>query len=78
MSVSNFISIFAALNDQHRQALIADKPSVKLVKSGDGYTLYNARSDGVKEIKFTPGVEFDEVLAGNKVSILDVNSFELK
>ncbi|XP_026314242.1 fatty acid-binding protein 1-like [Hyposmocoma kahamanoa] len=57
------------VNEQYKQALIADKPIYKLVKSGDGYTLYTTKSDNsTQEEHFVPGVEYDEVVGGNNVS----------
>ncbi|XP_026314239.1 fatty acid-binding protein 2-like [Hyposmocoma kahamanoa] len=59
-------AVYAGIADeQYRQALIADKPTYKLVKSGDGYTLYTTKSDKSNhEEHFVPGVEYDEVVGG--------------
>ncbi|XP_026333332.1 fatty acid-binding protein 1-like [Hyposmocoma kahamanoa] len=52
-------------DEQYRQGLIADKPTIKLIKSGDGYTWCCTKSDkSTHEERFVPGVEYDEVIGG--------------
>lgn len=66
----HFYCIFIDVNEQYKQALIADKPTVKIVKSGDGYTLYTTKPDkSTQEEHFKSGVEYEEVVGGNNVSI---------
>lgn len=62
---------FIEVNEQYTQALITDKPTIKIVKSGDGYTWCTTKSDKTtQEEYFVPGVEYDEVLGSNNVSTL--------
>lgn len=61
---------FTGFNDDYKQALIAHKPTVKLIKSGDGYTLCSTKPDKTtQEDHFVPGVEFDEIVGPKTVSI---------
>ncbi|KAF9411675.1 hypothetical protein HW555_009592 [Spodoptera exigua] len=44
-------------------------PDQKLVQDGDSYTYITNGPDGVKEIKFKSGVEFDDVIGADKIPI---------
>ncbi|XP_022831663.1 fatty acid-binding protein 1-like [Spodoptera litura] len=44
-------------------------PDQKLVQDGDSYTYITNGPDGVKEIKFKSGVEFEDVIGADKIPI---------
>ncbi|XP_038214841.1 fatty acid-binding protein 2-like [Zerene cesonia] len=60
----NFDSFIKSLNipQDRAEAYVNSKPSQKIEKDGDYYIITTNSIMGVSEIKFKPGVEFDEVL----------------
>lgn len=56
---------FSGVDEDYKKVLLSYKPTLKVVKNGDSYTIYTSRPDNtIKEVTFKNGVEFDEQVEG--------------
>lgn len=52
--------IFLGLPKEKAENYINSKPTQKIEKDGDGYVLTTTTGHGVTEMRFKPGVEFEQ------------------
>lgn len=62
---NDFLFIQKGVPDAQLPAFLDSKPVVKVEKSGNTYIYTSTSSSGTREVKFTSGVEIDDLLEGN-------------
>lgn len=64
------VIILSGVPDDKAEILLRAKPSQKLIKNGDKYTLSVITAEYTRDVAFKSGVEFDEDIQGLLVNIL--------